>query len=107
VKASNNVFFNISGEFTLDHGTVGVGSASLTEDISVSPIPASDVVRISIPAAIGEMRARVVNTLGQSVWSGTLAGAASLQVAGWAHGVYYLHMSGEGGLRMSRKIVVE
>ena len=107
VKASNNVFFNISGDFTVNHSTVGVHTTSLADDIRVSPVPASDIVHVSIPAALGNMRVRVVNTLGQAVWNGTLRGNASLPVGGWAHGLYYLQLSGDDGVQLTRKIIVE
>lgn len=108
VKSSGNVFFNISGgDFTVNHGTVGIGQAAPADDIRIAPVPARDVLSIDVPVTLGVMQLRVMNTIGQLVWSGTVASHISLDVVNWPRGLYQVQMHNEAGAALSRKIIVE
>ena len=108
VKGAGNVFFNISnGDFTIEHGTVGINPSPLTENIIISPVPAKDVLHISIPAALGVMQLRVINPIGQTVWSGIVSSNATLPVGNWARGVYHVQLYNAGNVQLTRKIVIE
>jgi hypothetical protein len=96
VKGTGNVFFNINdGPFDLNVNPAGVSNA-LTDAIRVSPVPATSVLNVNIPAALGTVSARLVNPLGQELWRGPLHGSASVSVDGYPRGIYYLQLSGEG-----------
>ncbi len=108
VKGSGNVFFNVSPvSFTLEKGTVGVGAHALADQITIAPVPAKDQVQITAPSAIGRLQVRVVNTLGQAVWTGTMQEKLDLPVRDWAAGIYHVQLFNESAIQTTRKIVVE
>lgn len=106
VKARNNVFFNISGNFTLLHGTVGIAGQNLAEAILISPVPAHTQLSVSIPDDLGTVRGRIINAIGQQTWSGSLRGKQSVDVSQWPAGMYLLQLDGENGA-MTKRFVVD
>jgi hypothetical protein len=107
VKSRGNVFFNISLGFAMNHGTVGVATNTLADQIVISPVPAHDQLQIVLPDALGNVKARVLNALGQQVWAGSLKGKQSLPVHAWAPGMYALQIDGSGVPMVSRRFIVE
>jgi hypothetical protein len=107
VKGTGNVFFNISFEdFTVLYANLNV-PGSMDEQLKIAPVPARDILHIEIPPASGSLQARVVNTLGQAVWQGSLSGNASLPVSGWAAGIYHIQLYSAAGVQLTRKIVIQ
>ncbi len=100
VRSVGNVFFSINpANFALDLGLVGVRGASLNEaSVQVSPVPAEGELRVSLPTAAGAVDARLLNTLGQAVWNGTLKGNSNIAVGSLPRGVYYLRVAADGGV---------
>ncbi len=106
VKGSGNVFFNIdAGDFSIEHGTVGLAGVALADAIRLSPVPAGAELHVSIPALAGSLAAKLLNTLGQPVWSGALQGESAVNVGGLPRGVYYLQLSGSN-LQATRTAVL-
>lgn len=89
VKGAGNVFFNVNaGNFTL-----AVDNVTLPEsDVKVYPVPASGEVFVTISGA-KSFNAKVINAVGQTIWSGTMSQKATLDVSKWAKGVYYLQLN--------------
>jgi hypothetical protein len=107
VKGSGNVFFNINpGEFEIVPNPAGVGGTSLPEGIVVSPTPATSELRIAIPNSIGAVQTKLVNTVGQNVWSGAVRGTGTIPVRDLPRGVYYLLFIANGE-STSRKVLLQ
>ena len=77
-------------------------SESGNEEITISPNPANDIVRID-GAKVAEVK--VYNVLGQLVK--TAPNANTFSVAGLPAGLYLLHMTGGEGSTVTRRIVVK
>lgn len=108
VKGSNNVFFAISArENFLDKGTVSVGNAPATENVSLSPVPAKNSLRVTVPASLGKVNLRLMNMLGQTVWTGSASGDQALDASIWPRGVYHMAMQNEKGFQQTKKLVLE
>ncbi len=108
VKANGNVFFSINPyDFTLDLGKVGVNGVALNEaSVQVSPVPAESELRVTLPAAAGIVEARLLNTLGQAVWNGTLKGEGRIAVGSLPRGVYYLRVAAEGDAAVTKAVTL-
>lgn len=97
VRSVGNVFFNINeGNFTIIPNPLGVKSTSVAEAIAISPVPAGAELQVTIPATLGIFAAKLVNPVGQQVWSGTLQGTEHIRVGNFPRGIYYLQLSGNG-----------
>ena len=77
-------------------------SESGNEEITISPNPANDIVRID-GAKVAEVK--VYNVLGQLVK--TAPNANTFSVSGLPAGLYLLHMTGGEGSTVTRRIVVK
>jgi hypothetical protein len=108
VKGTNNVFFNVSRfETFLDLGTVSVGNAPVVESITLSPVPAKNSLRITVPQSLGQVSLRLMNMVGQTVWTGTASGDQVLDASIWPRGIYQMSMRNEKGFQQTRKLVLE
>lgn len=107
VKGAGNVFFAINGTNSTVNNGVGVGTLPTAPEVTISPVPATEAVQISINSK-ETFNARIVNSVGQSVWQGNISGNISVPVASWAKGIYYVHMTNVNGAQsLSRKLVVQ
>lgn len=114
VKGAGNVFFDISNvNFTINYNSslpqtppASVAQAVAKADVKIFPVPASDVLNIAHEGN-GTMKVSVFNTVGQSVYTGTLQSELQLDVKGWAKGIYYLHFVSENGERFSKPVVIQ
>ena len=116
VKGANNVFFDISNvNFTINYNsslppaqTTGVQQTAKTvsEVVSVFPVPASDVLNITKETE-GRLSVAIYNTIGQAVWTGSFQKETKVDVKGWAKGIYYLHFTSENGERFSKPVVIQ
>lgn len=96
VKGSGNVFFNVNnGNFNLNVNPAAVGN-TLADAVSIAPNPASSELHINIPTGLGPVSARLVNPVGQQVWTGALNGRETISVSSFPRGIYYLQLSGNG-----------
>jgi hypothetical protein len=102
VKGNGNVFFNVNAtNFTIIRDT----TTPPIQVLSISPIPATTELLVQIPDSIGLVDMRMVNTLGQLVWTGTVSGQNTIPVAYLARGVYYLQLYGDK-LKLTQKVLL-
>ncbi|PZF75029.1 reprolysin-like metallopeptidase [Taibaiella soli] len=108
VKGNNNVFFNINNtNITLTYNqTAGVPTIVNNADIKIYPVPASDVVNISNNTR-SVLQSTVINSVGQTVWKGTITQTAAIAVNSWAKGMYYIRMTDEKGQQSVANFVVK
>lgn len=93
VKASNNVFFNISpADFSIVHNTSGVNSLTWQQQIEVFPVPATDVLSIRTQNNM-RLEIHITNITGQEIFNGKMLKQLNIPVKQWAKGVYYLHLT--------------
>jgi hypothetical protein len=101
VKGHGNVFFNVNtANFSVTHTaglpTVGVSNvATLASETTVYPVPATNVLHVSVGSR-DNVKAVIINAMGQSVWQGTINGQSEIEVASWAKGVYHLRLMNAG-----------
>ena len=95
--------------------TVGIDDRTINERrFAIFPNPASDVVRVrfsdsSTGSSVG-MTIRVFDGVGRRVWLQTLKqvqGDASVDVSGWAEGVYLITVTDEDGNISAERLVVQ
>ena len=90
VKAVNNVFFDISNHnFKINTWPLSAGSITASNDVTLYPIPADDVLYIN-STSDDAYNVQVLNTVGQNVWNGSLEKQMSIPVGAWSSGVYYV-----------------
>lgn len=107
VKGAGNVFFDISNEpFIINRWSVDVKDVKANDGISIYPVPASEAINIGLNDKI-DYTAIVTNALGQQVYQGMINTAGKISVAGWAKGVYHLHLIGRDSTRISKNFVVK
>lgn len=106
VKGAGNVFFDISNtNFTITNNPNNVAEISAENaNIKVFPVPAKDVLNLS---TIDAMKVAIYNTIGQSVFTGTLQNDMQLNVKDWAKGMYYIHFTAENGQRYSKTVAIQ
>lgn len=103
VKGSGNVFFNVNANnFSILHDTTAPASSQV---LSISPIPATTELLVQLPDSAGAVDMRIVNPLGQLVWSGTVSGQNTLPVAHLARGVYFLQLYGDK-LKLIQRVIL-
>ncbi|XZF13886.1 reprolysin-like metallopeptidase [Chitinophagaceae bacterium MMS25-I14] len=111
VKGSGNVFFNINKyNFTITHDNTkpwpaGVSNVSLTDDVKIFPVPATDILHIT-SGKTGNLQVMVINTTGQAVWHGSMNEALDIPVGSWAKGVYYVRLSDESNTTSTVRSVI-
>lgn len=93
VKGAGNVFFNINSKnFAVTHNSslplASSALVSLTDAISIFPIPATDAVHFTT-TYVAPLQTVIYNAIGQSVWNGTITNSSDIAVSAWAKGVYY------------------
>jgi len=105
VKATGNVFFDISNvNFSITAG-VNVATVAWASDVTVYPVPATE--QVFVTAGNLQLQGAVANALGQQVWKGSLQGKTGINVSGWAPGVYYLKLSDVNGAQAVKTIVIQ
>lgn len=113
VKGASNVFFDISNvNFTINQDPNlppatpnGVQQVAVNDaNIKVFPVPASNVLNLS---AATPMKVAIYNTVGQSVYTGTLQNDMQVNVNSWAKGMYYIHFTTENGKRYSKTVAIQ
>jgi hypothetical protein len=112
VKGAGNVFFDIGNmNFKVDFNPSlppapnGVQQVAAQEPvIKVFPVPAKEVLNISTDAT---MNVSIYNTIGQSVYTGTLQADLHVNVKDWAKGIYYLHFTSETGKRFTKTVAIQ
>lgn len=82
---------NRDGKFTYSNvATVAFGEQSST---SLSPVPARDVIHLSVPASLQGSAAFITNIEGKEVLKLTVSGRQDIDVSGFAAGLYYLKLA--------------
>ncbi len=109
VKGSNNVFFNISNaNFTLTFDPNSIKNVSpFAASIHVYPVPVSEQLHIDISMA-GKYPSALINTLGQTIWKGTLEGASTIPVNEFSKGIYFLKITnGQSVEAITKQVVIQ
>ena len=105
VKGKGNVFFNVNAaSFAIAFNTA-VADVSWKNAVSVYPVPATSslFVRSELKKP---MKAKILNTIGQQIWEGTVEGQQEIYVAPWAKGIYYLHLENDSRERLVKPIII-
>jgi Developmentally Regulated MAPK Interacting Protein. len=91
VKGSGNVFFNLNpGNFRVHAWSTSVTGVS-SNDINIYPVPAHNILNIEMKNSAAS-QVQILNTLGQRVWSGEVLQSATVNINGWAPGLYSLRI---------------
>lgn len=107
IKSVGNVFFDICNFDFKIAPLNNVKELAWQSIIQVYPIPANDLLNIVIDQT-KPIDLKIVNTLGQSVWNGTIKKQLSIPVANWAKGIYYLHISDNTSKeQLTKKVVIQ
>lgn len=110
VKGANNVFFNVNKvNFRVTNNPsapvspTGVSAVPAPAVTKIFPVPATDVLHVEAaqPGTMG-----VYNALGQQFWQGTTTDGASINVAQWPRGIYFVRLTGEAGNVLETRQVV-
>lgn len=106
VKGKNNVFFNVNmANFTVTFNTA-VADLNFSETIEISPIPATnDVLLTNKSNSILDVK--IINTVGQVLWSNKLHNNLKLDVSQWSRGVYYLQFTENSGKKSAKPLVLQ
>ncbi|MES2703318.1 MAG: zinc-dependent metalloprotease family protein [Bacteroidota bacterium] len=113
VKGEGNIFFNLNTKnITVTHdGSIpvasGVKNIPTVNDVTIYPVPATDVLHIS--SAMAEaLHASVYNSVGQAVWTGKVHGNVAIPVGAWPRGVYYARFTdAANGNQSVRSFVIQ
>ena len=107
IKGSGNVFFDISNEaFRINDWPDSVNDILPEDLVKIYPIPAKDILTIQISVTIAR-EAKMFNSIGQEVWSGTVSGKQHINTAAFARGIYYIELSSSSGTRTIRKVSLQ
>lgn len=107
VKGAGNVFFDISNEgFIINQWPACIWNVDDPQGISIYPVPAKDrlFVKTCYP---GDKKIMIYNSVGQQLMSGVVANLTSIDLQGWAAGVYYINVVDAGGAHQVRKFTIE
>lgn len=85
--------------------SVGVTSITKNVELSMSPNPASDVVTISAEGIV-DARIRVVDVLGNVVYTGEFSNSKKLNTTDFKNGVYFVTVQGDSNKGYTKKLVV-
>lgn len=108
VKGAGNVFFDISNEgFVINSWPAGVDNITWANDISIFPVPAKDLLNITMSNG-RSYTLTLFNALGQQVWNVAAAGRASVNVGSYAKGVYSLRITDANtGERIVKQVTIQ
>ncbi|MBS1615452.1 MAG: T9SS type A sorting domain-containing protein [Bacteroidetes bacterium] len=110
VKGRDNVFFNINKvNFSILHSDtlqVPPPPPPVAQVLSIAPVPAGQSLQIQIPDSIGNLSFSLLNTQGQVVLRGYIAGRTEIATAGLARGIYFLKLYGLK-LKLEQRILLQ
>lgn len=109
VKGAGNVFFDISNaDFKLlDTNVTAINDIQLEHDLSVFPNPATNQINI-VNKGQAELSLSLYNALGQKLWSGVVRKNATMPVAAYARGLYYLRVyDKQNGSKTVKRITLQ
>ncbi len=108
VKGNGNVFFDISNVgFIINDWPASVPEYICDALAQFYPNPAKDILNIRL-STDKEFNMVVSNTLGQKIWQQDVSTQATVNVSGWAKGVYNLKLtSKEDGKCFVKRVVVD
>ncbi|GAB2702766.1 hypothetical protein GCM10011495_00300 [Hymenobacter frigidus] len=81
-----------------------VAAVQLRNELAVYPNPSTGIV--TLPATLGDVRYRLLNTIGQTLLSGQATGNDQLDLTKLAKGTFFLELTGEAG-RTTQRLVRE
>ena len=73
-------------------------------DFSIAPNPANNSITINITSRVNEVRVDITNVSGVNVFSKKLANSTSVDISGWANGVYIIQFN-DGKSRVQKKFI--
>jgi hypothetical protein len=108
VKGADNIFFDISNwNFAIKDSITSIADVTLDRDVSVYPNPVQDVLNIKNDGG-QKLNLVLFNGVGQKVWEGKMQAQASVPVATYARGLYYLSIRNEqNGGRAMKKVTLQ
>ncbi|MBK8111953.1 MAG: T9SS type A sorting domain-containing protein [Saprospiraceae bacterium] len=80
------------------------GTEFSLNDFSIAPNPANNSISINIPSRVNEVRVDITNVSGVNVFSKKLANSNTLDISGWANGVYIIQFN-DGKSRVHKKFI--
>ncbi len=90
--------------------TVGIHEVNLDKEISVFPIPASNVLTIMLSEDIGNLTGLAVfNTFGQRIYAQVISQEqklSALNVSQLAEGIYFIHLTLDNQVVCAKKIII-
>ena len=81
-----------------------VAAVQVRNELAVYPNPSTGIV--TLPATLGDVRYRLLNTIGQTLLSGQATGNDQLDLTKLAKGTFFLELTGEAG-RTTQRLVRE
>ena len=81
-----------------------VATVQLRNELAVYPNPSAGIV--TLPATLGDVHYRLLNTIGQTLLSGQATGNDQLDLTKLAKGTFFLELTGEAG-RTTQRLVRE
>jgi len=107
IKGSGNVFFDISNEsFVINHWPDSINDIQGIGRIELFPVPAKNTLHVSLIDG-GVYQTQITNSLGQVVWNGKIDRSTSVNLGGFASGVYHFIFVSSNGDKAVKKFVVE
>lgn len=123
IKASNNIFFAISGRVVIGGSAtipppfdtttpppIGINDLSAEEGIAVYPNPAKDFITVSLGKEAKNGQILIYNVLGQAVYSEAISISQKtkrIPLTNMANGLYYVRFVNVDGKQFSQSIVIQ
>ena len=84
-----------------------IAQTTLDNEIKIYPVPVFDIVNITSTNFNGNCPARIVNYLGQVIWSGLFNGDLNIAVSSWQKGLYYFQFTSNQYGFVIKKFIVQ
>ena len=81
-----------------------MATVQVRNELAVYPNPSAGIV--TLPATLGDVHYRLLNTIGQTLLSGQATGNDQLDLTKLAKGTFFLELTGEAG-RTTQRLVRE
>jgi hypothetical protein len=109
IKSAGNIFFDVNkGNILLNGDPASISNVKSLNGISIYPNPATNHVTVVDKTHNRNLKVAMYNALGQTVWSGSLNGHMTIDVASFAKGNYWIQtIDTDNGQRGTQQIVLQ